>query len=188
MTCPPLPDAGLSANLAPVAFLGIVCLGVGVMVLLADRSRTTRIAASALMVLLLGTAVVSTPRELAQAADCAASDNSLTITQTSALTGLAPGVAPVPITGLVVNNGPDGTHIAVIEVSITSVVVGSSTVSGQCNATDYRITGPRMVVDRHLASGASTPFGGATIGFSNKVTNQDRCKNAVVHLRYITRP
>jgi hypothetical protein len=122
----------------------------------------------------------------AAAADCVSADNSLTITQTSVMDGLAPGVDPVPITGLIVNNGPDGTHVAAIDVEITAVINDPNAVDGSCDVSDYRVLDPRMLVDRHLGPGGSTPFAGASIGFADKVTNQDACKHARLHLRYTT--
>jgi hypothetical protein len=112
-------------------------------------------------------------------------DNSLTITQTSTMTGIAPGVAPRPITGVVVNNGPDDTFVAVVWVRISSVVKASGARAGSCDATDYVLLDPRMRVQKLLApSGGSAAFGGARIGFTDKSTNQDACQRASVNLLY----
>jgi LPXTG-motif cell wall-anchored protein len=189
MTCQPLPDTGLGANLGLFALAGIACVLVGVMVLLAHRSHRTRVAVTVLVLLMVGGAVVVTPRTPVQAAaDCVSSDNSLTITQTSVMEGLAPGRSPVPITGLIVNNGPDGTRVAAIDVEITSVTNAPNAVAGGCDASDYRVLDRRMVLDRYLGPGGSAPFSGASIGFNAKVSNQDACKRATIHLRYTTHP
>jgi hypothetical protein len=116
-------------------------------------------------------------------------DNSLTITQTSTMTGMAPGVAPRLITGVVVNNGPDDTFITVVRVGISSVVKAAGARPGGCDATDYVLLDTRMRVGKMLApSGGSATFGGARIGFTNKLTNQDACKGASVTLLYTVDP
>ena len=48
--------------------------------------------------------------------------NSLTVSQTSVMKGLAPGIAPVAIAGVVTNNGADSTDIIAVDVEITGVV------------------------------------------------------------------
>ena len=41
-----------------------------------------------------------------------------------------------------------------------------------------------MPVGHLLSAGESAAFGGATIGFQNRLVNQDACKGAVVSLSY----
>jgi hypothetical protein len=118
-----------------------------------------------------------------------AGDNLLTVTQTSTMEGLAPGIAPVPITGYVVNNGPDSTHIDVVTVEITSVTTAAGMPAAACDATDYRLLHTTMAVDRTLdPDGGSAAFSGASIGFADKPVNQDACQRATVHLRYTANP
>lgn len=112
-------------------------------------------------------------------------DNSLTITQTSVMDNLAPGVEPAEIAGLVVNNGPDSTFITAITVEITAVTKRAGAVDGTCDASDYVLLDTRMPVGRTLAAnGGSTDFSGAVIGFNNKSSNQDACQGATIALRY----
>jgi len=115
-------------------------------------------------------------------------DDWLTITQTSTMRGLAPGVEPKDITGLVVNNGPDDTFITAIVVDIVGVERASGAVAGRCDASDYVLLDVRMPVGQALAPyGGSTTFTGASIGFKNKpAKNQDACQGATVRLRYRT--
>src|SRR3546814_13000045 len=65
-----------------------------VLVVLARRRR--RAPATLAAVLLVGVALLLGPAAAApaEAVDCVAADNSLTVTQTSTMAGLAPGVAP----------------------------------------------------------------------------------------------
>ena len=53
---------------------------------------------------------------------------------------------------------------------------------------DYRLVATQMPLGRTLSPGGTTPFAGASIGFSNKTTNQDACQGATVHLHYTTNP
>jgi LPXTG-motif cell wall-anchored protein len=193
MTCDPLPNTGLGASVLPVLAIGAVCLVVGLGILLVRRRRG-RATATLLLFLIIGwgAAMVLVPSSPAEAspADCTADpgNNSLTITQTSTMEGLAPGVEPADITGLVVNNGPDSTFIVAIVVEIVEVIIESDSVSGSCDATDYALLDPRMPVNRTLGPGGSTTFTGASIGFSDKSTNQDTCQRATIRLHYSTVP
>jgi len=194
MTCDPLPNTGLDASVLAVLAIAAVCLVVGLAILVLARRRHGRTTATLVMLIVLscGAAMVLVPSSpaLASPSDCTADPggNSLTITQISTMDGLAPGIAPAQITGLVVNNGPDSTFIAAIEVEITSVSSHPRSPAGSCDATDYVLLDPRMTVNRTLGPGRSTTFAGASIGFSNKSTNQDACKLATINLRYTTVP
>lgn len=122
-----------------------------------------------------------------QGTDPTPAANSLTITQTSTMADLAPGAAPAPITGLVVNHGPDSTFITAITVEISGVVRRPDAVAGPCDASDYVLLDERMPVgDTLAADGGSIPFAGAAIGFNDKSTNQDACQGATIELRYRT--
>src|SRR6476660_6827631 len=128
MTCEPLPNTGLGASVPAVAAIAAVCLVVGLGLLLQVRRRRGRSTAMLLLVLVVGfgaaMALVQSSPVQASPSDCAADpgNNSLTITQTSTMEGLAPGVAPAEITGLVVNNGADSTFIVAIVVEIVDVI------------------------------------------------------------------
>ena len=43
-----------------------------------------------------------------------------------------------------------------------------------------------MSVGSDVAAGASASFTGATLGFNDKLTNQDACKGATVNLAYVS--
>jgi len=114
--------------------------------------------------------------------------NSLTVVQTSVMDGLAPGIAPVPITGVVTNIGTDSTVIIAVDVEIIGVVTDPGAVPGVCDASDYVLRDTRMPVGRTLDPGGSTAFAGASIGFNDKSTNQDACKGATIQLLYTANP
>lgn len=189
MTCDPLAYTGSGAQLGPLLILGIVCLLTGAVVILLTRRRG-RVVTAALILLIAGSAMMVTIARpsTALAADCPPVNNSLTIVQTSVMVGLAPGIAPVAITGRVINNGADSTFIDAVEVEITGVITDPGATPGACDASDYVLLDTRMRVGRTLGPGGFTEFTGASIGFSNKSTNQDSCKNATLALLYTANP
>lgn len=139
------------------------------------------ILASAGLILVPTQAMAATPDSAA--ANPAA--ESLTVVQTSVMTGLAPGVAPVAIVGLITNNGPNPVEVTVVEVTITSVTPALDAAPGVCGPSDYVLLNARMPVDRTIeAGGGSTEFSGASIGFTTTSTNQDACQRATVQLLY----
>jgi hypothetical protein len=203
MNCEALAYTGTGVDLGLMLILALTCLVVGAVILVANRHRG---GAAALVLLLLvgGTAVAVTVAAPAQAlaAGCptgddfptggndtlTGGDNFLTVVQTSVMDGMAPGVVPVAITGIVSNNGTDSTYLTAVDVAITGVVLAAGSAPGTCDASDYVLLDARMPVGRTLEPGASTGFAGASIGFSDKVVNQDACQSATVQLRYIANP
>jgi LPXTG-motif cell wall-anchored protein len=189
MNCAPLPRTGPD-DLVLLLIVALACVVVGaVLVSLARRRRGAPLMLAA--VLLVAVALLLGPGAAppAQARECVAADNSLTVTQTSTMAGLAPGIAPVPITGRVVNNGPDHTYIDVVTVEITSVTTAPGTPAMTCDASDYLLLDTTMAVGKTLRpDGGAAPFSGASIGFANKAINQDACQRATVHLRYTANP
>ncbi len=194
MNCDLLPNTGLYAHLGLFLIIAIGCLLLGTAILLAGRRRRGRRrtgAATSLMILsIVGAAFVILPGTPAQAtnSDCGTTENSLVVRQTSTMDGLAPGLAPVAITGLVVNNSLDSTYITAVEVEITSVTTRPGSRPGTCDASDYLLLHTRMLVGRTITPGGSVPFAGAAIGLRNKITNQDACQRAVIHLLYTANP
>ncbi len=110
----------------------------------------------------------------------------ITVNQTgSAITGLAPGVSPVGLSGDFDNPNTATVHVTTVEVTVDSVTQAPGA-SGDCDASDYVITGSPMSVPQDLAAGDNVgSWSGATIGFNNKAAvNQDGCKGATVTLSY----
>ena len=111
---------------------------------------------------------------------------SVVVTQVSAPTDLAPGVAAGPISGLITNDGTSDAYVTSVTVAITSVDKAAGAVAGTCDATDYTLTGAVMTVGKDVPAGGGTQaFSGATLAFNNKAdTNQDACQGATVNLTY----
>lgn len=102
------------------------------------------------------------------------------------MTGMAPGIAPVAITGIVTNDGTGSTFVAAVTVSIASVTKNPAAGPGTCDASDYVLLGVAMPVGLTLAQGESADFTGAQIGFNDTTTNQDACRGSVVNLHYVS--
>ncbi len=190
MTCDPLAYSGPGANVSLLVILAVVFLVVGGVILL-WTGRRGRIASGVLLLLISAAAVTitaGTPGRALAATDCPSADNSLTIVQTSVMDDLAPGTAPVPIAGMVRNNGADSTYIEAVDVRITRVVPAPGAVPGLCDASDYLLVRSLMPVGRTLVPGGSTEFSGASIGLRNKSVNQDTCKGARIELLYTANP
>jgi hypothetical protein len=191
MTCGILASTGLEFLPTLLLLLGAAgLLVVGILLLSWRKIRSGRRLVVTCLLVLIGGALAFTGAEGAMAATsgCAAppaANNSLTITQTSVLTGLAPSVAPATITGVATNNSTDSTHVTAITVSIETVTTRSGAV-GECTAADFLLIAPRMPVGQTLQVGGSATFGGASIGFNDTSVNQDACKSATVTLRYTT--
>jgi len=189
MNCDLLPRTGPDVDLGLLLILAIACLVAGAVFLLMARRRH-RVSAALVLILAVGAAMApssGTPAAAATA-ECATSDNSLTVTVTSTMEGLAPGIAPVPITGLVANNGTDSTYITAVTVEITSVTADPGAPAGACGVGDYLLLDTTMAVGKYLGPGGSAPFDGASIGFADKATNQDACQHATVHLLFTANP
>lgn len=105
---------------------------------------------------------------------------SLSVTQTSTITNMYPGDSAQTISGTVTNNAANSAYVTKVVASIASVDGGA----GSCDATDYTLATPEMLVGSDIAPGGTANFTGATIKFNNKATNQDGCKGATVHLAY----
>ena len=185
MNCGTLPDTGAPPTLV-LAGVALVCLVVGAtLVTLARRERAGPAVLLGLVLLAAGYATATVaPAEAASRGCKTYGPDSLHITQTSVLTGLAPEVAPLTITGRVTNHSDDDTYITAVSVSMTSVTKAANAAAGACEVSDYTLTDARMPVGRALGPHESLTFSGATIGFKNKAVNQDACKHAVIRLHY----
>ena len=190
MNCTPLAATGLDADIGLIVVLAIGLLVAGATLVLVIRRRDRTMTAVLMVAVIIGAAIAVSPSTAAHAArsGCASPDNTLTVIQTSIMEGLGPGIAPSPIAGSVTNNGQDSTYITEVRVEIISVTRMPDALPGTCDASDYTLLAPLMPVGRTVASGESTTFTGASIGFADKSANQDVCKNAVIHLLYTANP
>jgi len=189
MTCDTLPPpSDLSYTgfpLAAVLILGVACLLVGVLLLVLARHRRGRTAALAVALLLLS-AGLSAGRPGESSAEPTDASSCITITQTSPLIGLAPGIAPAAITGQITNHWADTIFVTTVTVSIASVTKAPGARDGSCDTSDFLLAQPDMPVGVTIAPGGTADFTGASIGFNNKSVNQDACQGATVELHYLS--
>jgi hypothetical protein len=106
--------------------------------------------------------------------------SNLAVAQTTVFDAFYPGDSAQTISGTVTNNAANSAYVNNVTVSISGVTGGA----GLCDATDYTLASPVMAIGSDIVAGGSSTFTGATLKFNNKVTNQDGCKGATVHLAY----
>jgi LPXTG-motif cell wall-anchored protein len=187
MICDQLPNTGLGAELWPLLAVAFALLAVGAFIALAGRRRRAGVAVLFLMAAVVSTGFLSaaSPVQARQSSSqCSTTSGSIRVWQTSVMQGLAPGIAPDPIAGLVENTGAEQQLISTVDVQITGVSPAAEAAAGSCDASDYVLLDTRMQVDRLIDAGQRVAFAGASIGFSDKPVVQDACQNAVVHLLY----
>ncbi|TAL41021.1 MAG: hypothetical protein EPN91_11725 [Salinibacterium sp.] len=149
------------------------------------RIPTKRLAIAVTAALLLaggGTAVAYWTAGGSGSGTASAGSNSpITAVQTSTLTGVAPGVAAQTLSGNFTNGNASSVYVASVTASISSITGAD----GSCDATDFTLSNAVMTVAASIPAGtAQGSWTGATLAFNNKATNQDGCKNAVVHISY----
>jgi hypothetical protein len=112
------------------------------------------------------------------------SGQSLTVNQTSVVTGLGPGVAPAELSGDFDNPNKDFVHVA----SVTAKLAGVTTVkeTDTCGVQDYHIDNATMPVNAIVPAGNGVSgWGGADLSFVNDpVRDQNGCKGATVTIDY----
>jgi hypothetical protein len=173
---------------------GAVCIGVGYVLVRRSRVRGGHRVVAVVLVVAGAGWIVAPPSASQALAVCDARDGSsghsapqgLAIEQSSVIDGLGPLAAPAPIEGTITNLSDGSTYVTDVTVSIAAVVKAAGAPAGSCSADDYVLRGGRMTVHSRLAGHSSLPFGGAALGFDNSAVNQDGCKGAIVHLRYVS--
>jgi hypothetical protein len=185
--CGQLAYTGLGVPILAVVIVAIACLLAGIILIRARRRPGDRRLLVALIILLGLCAASGIPQpSSAQAADtgCVDSSPAFTLVQTSIIRDLAPGSPVVPIAGTGTNRADTSIYVDGVVVRIVSVTKARVAAHGTCDKSDYVIENPRMPVDETVSPGDSFDFSGASIGFSDRATNQDACKGATIHLRY----
>jgi len=107
--------------------------------------------------------------------------NAVTVNQTSLVTGLVPGGAPVALSGNFDNANSGSVHVA----SVSATVV--DTTNSGCTAADFAIAGT-STVSAEIPPGTGTgSWSGLTVRMLDRTgVNQDACKGVTVHLSYAT--
>ncbi len=185
--CVRLPTTGLDFSVGTAIFVAIAFLAFGLAILWVSRRRNWRHATIALL-LILGVCLATVNAQLSSAdaatPGCDVVASAITVTQTSIITGLAPGVPAVAVEAVGTNTGSAAIFVQAVVVSISSVTKAPHAVAGSCAAADYVVETPQMPVNQSVAPTGSVEISGAMIGFNDRATNQDACKGATVHLSY----
>ena len=109
----------------------------------------------------------------------------LTTTQTSSISGMAPGDFAQTLSGKFTNTNAGPVYVTSVTASIAGVVKATGAPAGTCDASDYTLAAATMAVGHEVAAGTNVDaWSGATVKFNNKATNQDGCKGATVNLAY----
>lgn len=103
----------------------------------------------------------------------------VSITQSSTITGLYPGGPAQTLSGSVTNNNSNA-------VRVGSVSIGTVTTSDEANCPGSEFTtGGSAPVNADVAgAGGTAPWTGLTIALSDTGVNQDDCKNVTVTIGY----
>jgi hypothetical protein len=193
--CGGLAFTGLGYSIIAIVIVAVACVAAGILVVGRSKQRGRLGVSIAVLVVLavcvvIGMAGATSAR--AAASDCGSSSPTPTptpgsvfsITQTSSIADLAPGVAAATIAGTSTNNGDDSVFLRRVEVRINSVTKAPHAAAGSCDASDYVVLNPQMPVNQSVPPQGSVKFTGATIGFNDRSSNQDACKGATVRLTY----
>ena len=184
--CTKLAFTGLEYPAIPIAIAVVACLVLGIILLSASKGRRGHgRLLIALMLALCVCAAVGIARPLpATAASAGCGTPTLVVTQSSNVTDMGPGLATIPIAGIVTNGGSQGTFVTEVVVRIAFVSKAPDAPVGVCKPSDYVLESPRMAVAAIVPPDAAVEFHGAGVGFSDRAINQDACKGAIVHLAY----
>jgi hypothetical protein len=107
------------------------------------------------------------------------------INQTSVITGLYPGGAPVALAGNFDNNNSGPIHVAQVTVAVASGWSEQADLTKPaCTAADFTLTQPDPTNAEIPAGSGVSSWSGATIQLTDLATNQDNCKNVTVDLAY----
>ena len=110
----------------------------------------------------------------------------ITAVQTSTVDAMGPGDTAQALAGNFTNLTTGPVYVTSVTASISSVVKDAGAVAGTCDASDYTLSDPVMLVGAEVATGTGVgSWSGATIQFNNKATNQDQCKLATVNIAYV---
>jgi hypothetical protein len=191
MNCATLAFTG--SPLSALLLAGGLCLAVGLFLIFAVRRRRGP-AAVALLVLINLLLITGSSGTSSARADttCLATEPggqpaaTVTVAQISPLVGLAPGVAPSTITGVVTNVTDQPVFVTAVTVAISAVTKAAGATAGACDSTDYALSGEQVAVNEMLAANGSLTFSGAQLGFNDKSVDQDACQGATLTLTYTT--
>jgi len=155
---------------------------------MSTRSKSRKTAVATLALLLVGGGIAYgywTAGGSGTGTAATGTTSSVTVVQSSTVTGLAPGGTAQTLSGTFTNPNTGPVFVGTVTASIASVTKAGGAPSGTCDATDYTLSNAAMTVNAQVPAGTNVgSWSGATIAFNNKASNQDGCQGATVNLAY----
>lgn len=102
----------------------------------------------------------------------------VSIAQTSTITGLYPGGPAQTLSGTVTNNNSNPVQVG----SVSATIVDTS--NPDCPASEFSLGGSAPVNAQVAGSGGTANWSGLTVALTETGANQDDCKNVQVNLSY----
>ncbi|WP_345377005.1 hypothetical protein [Frondihabitans cladoniiphilus] len=111
--------------------------------------------------------------------------STLTVNQTSSVSGMGPGAAAQTLSGTFSNPNSGPVYVTNVVVGTITVLNAQGAVATGCDSTDFTVAGGTMAVKAEVPSGSSKgAWTGATVAFNDKATNQDACKGTTLSIAY----
>jgi hypothetical protein len=118
----------------------------------------------------------------------AGTTSSITVHQTSTVTGLYPGGPAADLSGNFDNPNSSAVSISSVTASVSSVSNGASDgAKPACTAGDFSIGGSMGATTVPSGTGVGS-WSGLTIQLLNTASNQDNCKGATANIAYTANP
>jgi hypothetical protein len=152
-----------------------------------NKRRATKVVALAAVIVLAGGAAAFawwTAGGSGTGSATTGAASAVTVVQTSAVTGLAPGVSAQTLSGTFNNPNSGPVYVGTVTVSIASVTKAVGAPAGTCDNTDYTLSSNPLAYDAEVLANDTSAWTGPAIAFNNKASNQDACKGATVNLAY----
>lgn len=119
----------------------------------------------------------------------AGTTQTLTVLQTTSVTGLYPGGPSVALSGNFYNPNPGPAHVTTVTAGTITATKATDAPAGSCAGSDFQIIGTGTVADSSVPSSATATdyqgsWSGLSISMVNASTNQDGCKGATLSIAY----
>ena len=110
----------------------------------------------------------------------ASGTQSVTVNQTSSVTGLYPGGPAKALSGNFDNPNDGPAYVTSISASVTGTSAGAA-----CGASNFEITGGPASVNQNIAAGnGKGSWSGLEVRMLDTSTNQDACKGVTLNISY----
>ncbi|HJU46699.1 MAG TPA: hypothetical protein VJ689_01095 [Gaiellaceae bacterium] len=118
----------------------------------------------------------------------AGTTNTITVNQTSTVTGLYPDGPAAPLSGDFTNPNASEVHISSVTAAVSSITgAGTDGTKPACTIADFAIGGSSGPTDVPVGTNVGS-WSGLTISLVDNGLNQDNCKNATANISYTANP